>query len=221
MMGEQQPQKELFSYHIDLDHRVRADHPLRRVAAAVDFSFVRQEVEHTYGPNGNVSVDPAVILKLMFLLFFEDVASERQLMRMLPERLDYLWFLGYGLEEEIPHHSVLSKARARWGAAVFESLFVRTVGACVAAGLVEGSKIHVDGSLIAAHASTDSVLKAAPELVAALKAAYRRQAAKLEEPVSVVTEPPPAGPINATHLSRTDPDAELARQPGQSSRPRY
>ena len=221
MMGEQQPQKELFSYHIDLDRRVRADHPLRRVAASVDFSFVRQEVEHTYGPNGNVSVDPAVILKLMFLLFFEDVASERQLMRMLPERLDYLWFLGYGLDEEIPHHSVLSKARARWGAAVFESLFVRTVGACVAAGLVEGSKIHVDGSLIAAHASTDSVLKAAPELVAALKAAYHQQAAKLEEPALLATEPPPAGPINATHLSRTDPDAELASQPGQPSRPRY
>jgi transposase len=221
MMGEQQPQKDLFSYHIDLDRRVRADHPLRRVAATVDFSFVRQEVEHTYGENGNVSVDPAVILKLMFLLFFEDVASERQLMRMLPERLDYLWFLGYGLDEEIPHHSVLSKARARWGAAVFESLFVRTVSACVAAGLVDGQKIHVDGSLIAAHASNDSVLSAAPEFIAALKATYRQQAAKLEEPALVATEPPPAGPINATHLSRTDPDAELASQPGQPSRPRY
>ena len=36
-------------------------------------------------------------------------------MRIVPLRLDYLWFLGYGLEDEIPRHSVLSKARKRWG----------------------------------------------------------------------------------------------------------
>jgi len=31
MMGTYQPQKELFSYQVDLDKRVRADYPLRRV----------------------------------------------------------------------------------------------------------------------------------------------------------------------------------------------
>jgi transposase len=92
MMGHQQPQKELFSYRVDLDKRVRSDHPLRRVAAAIDFTFARAEVQATYGYNGNVSVDPAVVLKLMFLLFFDHVRSERHLMELLPERLDYLWF---------------------------------------------------------------------------------------------------------------------------------
>ena len=87
---------------------MRADHPLRAVRAAVDFGFVRQEVAHCYGCNGNESVDPEVILQLMFLLFWDNVKSERELMRMLPERLDYLWFLGFGLDSEIPDHSVLS-----------------------------------------------------------------------------------------------------------------
>jgi transposase len=77
MMGQQNQQKDLFSYHIDLDRRVRADHPLRQVAAAIDFTFARAEVAHTYGYNGHVSVDPAVILKMMFLLFFENITSER------------------------------------------------------------------------------------------------------------------------------------------------
>jgi Transposase domain (DUF772) len=36
-------------------------------------------------------------------------------MRIIPLRIDYLWFLGYSLEDEIPNHSVLSKARRRWG----------------------------------------------------------------------------------------------------------
>src|SRR5580658_24167 len=163
MMGQQQQQKELFSYQIDLDRRVRADHPLRRIAAAIDFTFARVEVQATYGYNGNVSVDPAVVLKLMFLLFFDNVRSERHLMELLPERLDYLWILGYGINDELPHHSVVSKARARWGSAVFEKLFIRTVSACLAAGLVEGKKIHVDGSLITAHAAMGSIVSGSPE----------------------------------------------------------
>jgi transposase len=215
MMGQQNQQKEFFTYNVDLDRRVRADNPLRQIAAAIDFTFARTEVQHTYGHNGNVSVDPAVILKMMFLLFFDNVASERQLMDVIPERLDYLWFLGYGLNDPIPNHSVLSKARARWGTEVFEQLFVRTISACVAAGLVEGKKIHVDGSLIAAHASTDSVIAGPPELMAALRQAYQEQAAKLAEPAA------PLGPANQTHLSLTDPDSELARGRNTPSRPSY
>ena len=123
-MGQPDQQKALFSYNIDFDRRVRTDHPLRREAALIDFTFARQRVAHTYGDNGNVSVDPAVILKMMFLPFYDNVASERQLMRIIAERLDYLWFLGYGLDQEIPDPSVSSKARVRWGNEVFEQLFV-------------------------------------------------------------------------------------------------
>ena len=220
-MGMQNQQKDLFSYNIDLDRRVRADHPLRKVAAAVDFSFARAEVQHTYGQNGNVSVDPAVILKMMFLLFFDNIASERELMQIIGERLDYLWFLGYGLNDAVPHHSVLSKARARWGSWVFEQLFVRTVAQCVAAGLVDGKKIHVDGSLIAANAAKDSVVKGSPELIAALRQVYREQSAKLTESLEVLSEPKPLGPVNQTHLSTTDPEAELARAAHSPSRPSY
>ena len=57
---------------------------------------------HTYGDNGHVSVDPAILLKLMFLLFHENVRSERELVRRLPERLDWLWFLGYDLDDDAP-----------------------------------------------------------------------------------------------------------------------
>jgi transposase len=52
---------------------------------------------------------------MMLLLFLDNVRSERELMRIIPERLDYMWFLGYGLDDTIPNHSVLSKARKRWG----------------------------------------------------------------------------------------------------------
>lgn len=65
-MGEYAGQKELFSYGVDLDRRVHADHPLRRVRAMIDYTFALAAVANTYGDNGNLSVDPA---KMMFLLF--------------------------------------------------------------------------------------------------------------------------------------------------------
>ena len=49
---------------------------------------------------------------------------------------------------------------------------MRTIEQCVKAGLVDGRKLHVDSSLIAADASRESVIKGPPELIAALKRAY-------------------------------------------------
>lgn len=217
-MGRHEGQKELFSYQIDLDRRVRADHPLRAVRAQVDFSFVRAEVSQCYGYNGHESVDPEVILKLIFLLFFDDVKSERELLRMLPERLDYLWFLGFGMDDSVPDHSVLSKARARWGQAVFERLFIRTVEQCVEAGLVDGRKLHLDGSLIDAAASRDSVIRSSPELISALKHAYGVEERKLTGNLGN----PHYEPVTARLCSTTDPDAPCVRKKtGGESRPRY
>jgi transposase len=218
MMGQQKSERELFNYAVNLEKRVRSDHPLRRVAEAIDFGFVREEVAHCYGVNGNESVDPGVILKMMFLLFFDDVASERELMKIIPERLDYLWFLGYGLDDEIPDHSVLSKARTRWGKKVFESVFVRTIAQCVEAELVDGGKIHVDSSLVDADAAKESVIKGPPELIAALKRAYAATESKLSE----TTTPESYKAVNDRMMSGTDPDAAMVRRGnGDSSRPRY
>jgi transposase len=217
MMGERKSDPQLFNYAVNLEKRVRANHPLRRVKAAIDLSFVREEVAHCYGKNGNESVAPEVILKMMFLLFFDDIASERELMEVIGERLDYLWFLDYGLDEKVPDHSVLSKARARWGKEVFESLFVRTVAQCVDAGLVNGKKLHVDASLIEADAAKESVIKAAPPLIAALKQAYRATESKLEE----TSTPESYEAVNDRMMSRSDPDAACVRQGGGQSRPRY
>ncbi len=267
MMGTQPSvrQPELFSYHIDLERRLRPDHLLRQVAATLDLSFVIPTVRHCYGLSGHKSLDPRVIVKLMLLLFLYDIPSERELMDQVAVRLDFLWFLGLDLESDIPDHSVLSKARKRWGGEVFEKLFVQTVGQCVRAGLVEGRLLHVDSTMVKANAAKGSVVSSGPELVSALRQAYQEQEAKLqvladevsqsaatapaepaaESPASqpipsagptsasalrVLPPPPPppapgapspesqekkpAGkklPVNDTHISTTDPIAELAR----------
>jgi hypothetical protein len=56
MMGQRKSEPQLFNYAVNLEKRVRANHPLRRVKAAIDLSFVREEVAHCYGKNGNGAV---------------------------------------------------------------------------------------------------------------------------------------------------------------------
>jgi transposase len=106
-MGRQpKVQNQLFYTAFNLDQRVRPDHILRKVKRYIDFDFIYDEVQDKYGFNGNVSVAPPVILKMLLLLIFYNVRSERELVLTIPERLDWLWFLDYDLDDEIPNHSV-------------------------------------------------------------------------------------------------------------------
>ena len=100
---------------------------------------------------------------------------------------------------------------------MFESLFVRTVAQCVEAGLVDGGKLHVDSSLVDADAAKESVIKGAPQLMAALKRAYQATESKLEES----STPQSYQAVNDRMMSQSDPDAALVRQGGGDSRPRY
>lgn len=212
MMGlQEQPKSTLFHYNVSLDQRVRSNHPLRKVNELIDFNFVYEEVKSFYGKNGNESVPPPVILKMMLLLVFYNVRSERELMETVPERMDWLWFLGYDLDAKIPNHSVLSKARKKWGAAVFQSFFERIVVQCVQAGLVDGSKIFVDSSLMDANASNNSVLDT-KNLKDQLHRNYRKLEDRLAEgnPSSCTSRH--IEKKNSRYISTTDPDAAIVNR---------
>ena len=141
----------------------------------------------------------------MLLLVFYNVRSERELMATLPERLDWLWFIDFDLDDDIPGHSVLSKARSRWGTAAFQHFFERIVCQCAAAGLVDGSKIFMDSSLIQADASNNSIIK-----MNSLKSRLNRHYQELEARLAELPENYKGkGQLNRTHLSTTDPDASL------------
>jgi transposase len=212
MMGRQeQLQNNLFHYSVNLDQRIRSNHPLRKVNELIDFNFAYAEVKDCYGHNGNESVPPPVILKLMLLLVFYNVRSERELMETVPERMDWLWFLGYDLDSVIPNHSVLSKARKKWGVAVFQSFFERIVLQCVQSGLVNGAKIFIDSSLIDANASNNSVLDTR-SLKDQLHKNYRKLEARLSEgnPSSCASHN--IEKKNSRYISTTDPDAAIVNR---------
>ena len=207
-------QPKLFYHSFNLEERIPKDHIRRRVKQTVDFEFIYDEVKDTYGQNGNPSIPPPVILQLMLLLVLYNVRSERELLKTLPLRLDWLWFLDYDIDTPVPHHSVLSKARSRWGVEVFESFFVRLVWQCVEAGLVDGQKIFVDASFIEADAAMNSLVDAG-SLKHRLHHSYAEFERRLEE-IPDVSDEPQHGyqKINDRRVSTTDPDAAIVRDGG-------
>jgi len=216
MMGYQSNfQPKLFYFNVNLDRRVPQNHILRKINEKIDFNFIYKEVRDAYGINGNVSVPPPVILKMMLLLILYNVRSERELMNTIPFRLDWLWFLGYDLDDEIPNHSVLSKARARWGVTAFKILFERIVWQCVEAGLVDGRKLFVDSSLIDADASNNSVVDT-HSLKKYLNKSYRRLEERLDD-----LDVQKSTPANSRYISTTDPDASVTRHSSGKSKLRY
>jgi transposase len=194
----------------------------------VDFGFVRGRVSGCYGYNGHESLDPALVLKLMFLLFYEGVRSERELMRTLGYRLDWMWFCDLDLDESIPDHSVLSKARRRWGLEVFEELFGEILGLCVEAGLVDGRTAYVDSTLLQANASVDSRIprKLWEQLEGSLagggpsgrveESSERSDRTRPPEQDTQADDlpPPPEGKFNARLVSTTDPDSATTSRRG-------
>jgi transposase len=212
MMGVQQPpQSSLFYTGINIEKRIRSNHPLRKVNELIDFDFAYNEVKDHYGSNGNVSVPPPVILKLMLLLVFYNVRSERELIDTLPERIDWLWFLGYDFDSEIPNHSVLSKARKKWGVDIFQGFFERIVRQCMETGLVDGRKIFVDSSLVDANASNNSVLDT-HNLKHQLHKNYKKLEARLEERAESSDPSSSHDKKNNRYISSTDPDAALVNR---------
>jgi IS5 family transposase len=208
MMGRSQKTEcKLFYHGVSLERRVPADHPLRRISKLIDFTFVRSRVEELYGVNGNVSVDPAVILKLMFLLIYEDLKSERALMEQLPLRMDWLWFCGYDLDDATPDHSVISKARRRWGQEVFDGFFNSVLSRCIEAGLVDGKTIHIDSSMIDADADKT-------KLQAHVRLVVQELNGRLDEPVGQ-QDVQKDDDGEQRRFSQTDPEARLAMKNGE------
>ena len=225
MMGiTRRPDAKLFYTNVSLAERIPADHFLRRVDQLIDFSFVREQVGHLYGRKGHESVDPAVVLKLLFLLFYENVHSERSLMKQMAWRLDWLWFCGFDLESPIPDHSILSKARRRWGAEVFGTFFANVLEQCLAAGLVDGRAVHVDSSLIEASADRQRLQPALRLCGQRLYESLEERAEPPENSPSAptagtpVSEPAPDSlpPLPTAPICPSDPDARLTRKNGES-----
>jgi transposase len=142
---------------VSLEELVPPDHFYRHLERTLDLGFVRDLVREAYAETGRPSIDPVIFFKLQLILFFEGLRSERQLLRVVADRLSLRWYLGYDLTESLPDHSSLTRIRERYGLEVFRRFFEAIVEQCLHAGLVWGEELYIDATKVKANAATDSL----------------------------------------------------------------
>jgi transposase len=91
---------------VSLEELVPQDHFYRHLERSLDLSFVREFVQETYASKGRPSIDPVVFFKLQLVMFFEDIRSERLLMRVVADQLSVRWYLGV---RHVTHCSIPSE----------------------------------------------------------------------------------------------------------------
>ena len=205
------PQSEM--EFVSIEELVPKDHLVRKIAQAIDFSFIYEKVAGLYClDNGRPSVDPVVLFKMLMLGYLFGIRSERQLVREIEVNVAYRWFLGFGLREKIPDHSVFSQNRRRRfkDGTVFEEIFDAIVLQAIGRGLVDGHTLYTDSTHLKADANRYRFEK---ELVAQSTRSYldeldadvaQDRAAHGKGPLSPVDRK--AQP-KETRVSTTDPES--------------
>ncbi|TGN73358.1 transposase [Bradyrhizobium yuanmingense] len=158
MLGrKERDQLELFITG-SLKQLVPDEHVLARVDRVLDLSWLREEVSDCYCANdGRSGIDPEAAVRLMLAGLLTGIVHDRKLIREAQVNIAIRWFAGYGLHEQLPHHSTLTRIRQRWGEERFLRVFKRTVEACLKAKIATAEVVHVDASLIRANVSWDSL----------------------------------------------------------------
>lgn len=189
-------------------------HLLRKIDAAVDFSFIHERVKHLYcEDNGRPALDPVVFFKLLLLGYLYGVRSERQLMREVEVNVAYRWFLGLKLRDKVPDASTLSQNRRRRFAqsTIYQEIFDQIVELAVNKGLASGTVLYTDSTHLKANANKNKFdvaeVKVKPaEYLEALDAAIDEdRAAHGKRPLK--DKPASEPETKEIKLSRTDPEA--------------
>jgi transposase len=164
---------------------------------------MRADFRAAYAATGRPSVPPEQLLKALLLRALYSIPSEARLMEAIRFNLLYRWFLDWPLDREVWTAESFSMNRQRFETHdLVRKFFDRIVGEAIGQDLVSSDHFTVDGTLIRSWAGDKSL--------------QRRDgtARKIEDddPGNPSVDFHGEKRSNATHVSRTDPEARLARK---------
>lgn len=234
MRGTDKASGSLFSY-VDLEARVPARHPLRKIRQVVNdaLASLDAEFEALYIDFGRPSIAPERLIRASLLQILFSVRSERQLMEQMQYNLMFRWFVGLGIDDQVWVPTVFTKNRDRL---LTTNMSRKVMGAILAhrevAPLLSDEHFSVDGTLVKAWASMKS-FQPKPDITPpddegpGDPASPDMTTADQPEPTQTKTDPMPRPTrqhrnvevdfrgkrrSNATHASTTDPDARLYKK---------
>jgi len=144
---------------VTIEDLVPQEHFLRKLEAALDLSFIREETVHLYSRRyGRPPIDPVVLVKYLLVGYLYGIPSERQIEQRIQTDMALRWYLGLDLFDLVPDHSTISQLRRRKPSfrKVFRRLFEKVVRQCITRGLASGRLVGTDSTHVKANASRAS-----------------------------------------------------------------
>ena len=239
MRGTDEASGSLFSY-VDLEDRIPARHPLRKIRQVVNdaLASLDPEFEALYVDFGRPSIAPERLIRASLIQILFSVRSERQLMEQMQYNLMFRWFVGLGIDDPVWVPTVFSKNRDRL---LTTDMSRKMMAAILAhreiAPLLSDEHFSVDGTLVKAWASMKSFQPKAGDTPPDDDPGSPpgSDASAKDHPEQTQTETDPQNETdpmtrqtrqsrnaevdfrgekrsNATHASMTDPDARLYKK---------
>ena len=133
---------------ITIEDMVPQNHLVRKLEAAIDFSFIYPKVEHLYSKVGRPSIDPVVLFKLLILNIVDGNHSMRKTCERAHTDLAYRWFLGVDAYETIPNYSTWSQnyIRRYSDSSIFNEIFDEIISQAIKKNFVDLTTVFGDGT---------------------------------------------------------------------------
>jgi len=234
MRGTDEASGSLFSY-VDLEERIPARHPLRKIRQIVNdaLASLDAELDRLYSAEGRPSIAPERLIRASLIQILFSIRSERQLMEQMRYNLLFRWFVGLGIDDPVWVPTVFTKNRDRLlTTEMSRKLLAAILAHRNVAPLLSDEHFSVDGTLIKAWASMKSFQPKPddtppddadpgdppgstpddhnPDRPEPEKTAPMTRPARRDRNAEVDFRGEKRS--NATHASTTDPDARLYRK---------
>ena len=158
MRGTDETSGSLFSY-VDLEARIPARHPLRKIRQVVNeaLASLDAEFEALYTDFGRPSIAPERLIRASLVQILFSIRSERQLMEQMEYNLLFRWFVGLGIDDPVWVPTVFTKNRDRLlTTEMSRKVMAAVLAHCEVAPLLSDDHFSVDGTLVKAWASMKS-----------------------------------------------------------------
>lgn len=185
---------------IDTESLMPQEHLLRGIDAAVDFDKIYDMVEPMYCQDtGRPGVDPVVLFKLVLLQHLYGLSSLRRTVEEARANLYFRWFLGYRIQEDIPHPTTVShNFRHRYTAETVNKIFNWILNQIAEAGFLSAGAVYVDGTRIKGNADLSQRIREE------IPAAAQRYAQELMEEVNPDQASPEGTPTQEPSPAQPD-----------------
>ena len=142
---------------INLDEMIPQDHFLRVIDKYFDWNFIYEEVEKQYSIFGRPSIDPVVLFKIHILKFLFHEDSLRKTYENLQYNNLYRWFIGYGINEEVPDHSTYSQNYKRKFCKlekdILQTVFDKVIELLIKYECIDMTAVYIDSTNTKAYAN--------------------------------------------------------------------